>query len=373
MEINEDEVFEKQESKVKPVIGKILKYKWAIIIVLVIAIIAVLEITTGMFSNLLSINQIGNSVGNIINCGYSAEKDGYIYYVSPSEDMNTTNINKVKVGTTEYQTLYNGSYDIRALNIVRNKIYFISIAADDSFDDRIDNKIYKMNLDGSELTVINDNEFAYDYYDMYIIKNEVYYIGTDSNVYKMDLNGGNRQLVAETGTGFLAINDKYIIYNKFNEDNTDFITYIKDLNSSNEKAINSAKIYNPIIEGDFIYYITESETLAKMPVEGGEEVQVADFPVYNMNVSNGYIYYLNYKDIENEDYTVAIFKLSVDGGESQIIKELSNYSTFLNIIGDYAYYMDMDEEKAFINFVNVNDLSEINLYEWKYNQNAVEN
>ena len=112
-----------------------------------------------------------------------------------------------------------------------------------------------MNLDGSNPEVINDNEFAYDYFDMYIIKNEIYYVGTDYNVYKMDLKGGNRQLVAETGTGYLAINDKYIIYNKDNADSSDYITYIRPLNGSEEKAINSARISTPIIEGDFVYYI----------------------------------------------------------------------------------------------------------------------
>ena len=201
---------------------------------------------------------------------------------------------------------------------------------------------------------------------MYIVKNEIYYIGTDYNVYKMDLDGGNRKLVAETGTGFLAINDKYIIYNKDNEDATDYITYIRPLDNTEERAINSSRIATPILYNDFIYYINGDGHLAKTPTAGGDEQELTDYTVYNMNISNGFIYYLNYKDESSEDYTVAVFKLNLDGGEPQIIKELSNYSSFLNIVDNYIYYMDMDDEKAFINLVNVNDSSEIRLYEWNY-------
>jgi len=369
-EINEDEVFEKKESKMKPKLQKIFKSKIVIIVlvlILIVAILAGVEIGTGAISNLFSVGEMGNSTGNIINCGYSVEKDGYIYYVSPNQDMYTTQISRVKAGTKESEVIYTGNYDIRGLNIVGNKIYFINIAIENTTDeDGVDNKIYKMNLDGSNLELINDNDFAYDYYDLYIVKNHIYYVGTDQNVYQMDLNGGNRQLVAETGTGYLAMNDQYIIYNKGKEDESDYVTYIRSLKQGEERAITGSKILSPILEQNFIYYVDENQHLARTPIMGGDTEKITDYTVYNMNIHNGFIYYLNYKDEASEDYTVAVYKLSLDGGEPQLIKELSNYSSFLNVVDDYVYYMDMDEEKAFINLVNVNDLNEIRLYEWEY-------
>lgn len=376
-EINEDEVFEKKESKIKPKFDKLFKNKKIIsliIIVFVIAILAILEFTTGSLSNLLYINSgMGNSVGNISNCGYSVAKDDFIYYVAPSEDMNTTNIYKVKNGSSEFETIFNGNYDIRALNIQGNKLYFISISYDDTSDeDAVDNKIYKMNLDGSDLTVINDNEFAYDYYDMYIVKNRIYYVGEDHNVYKMDLNGGNRELVAETGTGFLSLNEKYIIYNKENEDGSDYITYIRPINGKDEKQLTGTRIFTPDIVGEYIYYLNDKQNIAKINVNGGEEEIVFDGSAYNMNIYNDNIYYLNYKDEQNEDYAVCIYKININGGEPELIKEFSYYSSFIDIVNDYIYYMDMDEEKAFINLVNINDTSEIRLYEWSYNNQGNE-
>ncbi len=376
-EINEDEVFEKKESKMNPKLKAILSNKKiiaSIILAIVIVALLVLEGTTGIVSEYLPIHkEMGNTVGNIINCGYSVQKDDFIYYVAPSEDMKSTNIYKVKKGTSDFEILYQGNYDIRALNIVGNQLYFISISNESAKDDDgIDNKIYKMNLDGSELTILNDNDFAYDYYDMYALNNRIYYVGTDYNVYKMDLNGGNRKLVAQTGTGFLAINSNYILYNKENEDGSDYITYIRNLNGTEERQINGSRIFTPMFSGDDLYYINSNHVLAKMPIKGGEEEVVLDHTIYNMNLVEDTIYYLNYKDEANEDYTVAVYKLKVNGGEPEIIKDLFNYSSFLNVVGDYVYYMDMNEEQAFVNLVNVKDKSEIQLCNWKYNENSDE-
>ena len=372
-EINEEEVFEKKESKVKTKLQKLLKNKVAmsiLIVVLVAIVLVVLEVTTGVFSGLLTQNQVGNSQGNIINCGYSLEKNGYLYYVSPSENMAATQISRVKLGSNESEVIYQGNYDIRGLNLVGNKLYFISISVENApEDDGVDNKIYQMNLDGSGLTVINDNDFTYDSYDLHIVKNTIYYVGNDFHVYQMDLKGGNRKLVAETGTGYLTMNEKYIIYDKNNEDGTDYVTYIRPLDGTDEKPINSSRIFMPMLEKDFIYYINQAQHLARIPVAGGEEQVLSEAMVYNMNVANGKIYYLGFvsEEAENEEeVALGIFAMDLEGGEPQKLKELSSYTSFLNVVDDYMYYMDMDDEKAFINLVNTNDLSEIKLYEWSY-------
>lgn len=376
-EINEDEIFEKKESKINPKLKKLFTNKKiliGIILVILVIILGILEWTTGMISNLLPIDKkMGNTVGNIINCGYSVAKDDFIYYVAPSEDMQNTNIYKSKKGSSDFEVIFTGGYDIRALNIVGNKIYFINISDEESNDeDQVDNKIYKMDLDGSNATVINDNDFAFDYYDMYAINNRIYYVGTDYNVYQMDLNGGKRKLVAETDSGFLAISPQYIIYNKENEEGSDYITYIRKLTGGEERAINGSRIFTPIMDGDSLYYINQNQVLAKMPIDGGQEEIIHNGTVYNMNIANGFIYYLNYKDEASEDYTVSIYKLNLQTGEEEIMKDMSSYTSFLNIVDDYAYYMDMDEEQAFVNLVNIHDKNEIRLYNWKYNQEKEE-
>jgi len=364
---NEDEVFEKRTSRKKTGTKNILKNKKVILLIAIVIILIIAKILISGIINLI-VPQKGNTVGNISNSGYSAEKGNYIFYVAPSSDMNSTNIHKVKKGSSESETIYNGKYDICSLNIHDNKLYFISISYDDVTDeDGVDNKIYKMNLDGSNPTVINDNEFAYDYSDMYIIKNKIYYVGEDHNVYKMNLNGKKRELVAETGTGFLAINEKYILYNKENEEGNDYITYIKSLSKNDEKPVNGSRLYTPDIQGKDIYYFNEEQKIKKINIKTGKEETVYDGSAYNLNIYKDNIYYLAYKDEANEDYTICLHKLNIKDGKTQLMKEFTYYSSFINIVNDYIYYMDMDNDKAFINLLNVNDPSnEIKLYEWSY-------
>ena len=57
----------------------------------------------------------------------------------------------------------------------------------------------------------------------------------------------------------------------------------------------------------------------------------------------------------------------------EIIKELSAYSTFLNVVGEYTYYMDKNENEAFVNLIHTkNNKDEIRLHNWTYHQNSNE-
>ena len=374
-DLNEDEVFEKKEPK--KINLKFLKNKkviTSIICVLVVVLIIVLgyfEYQKGIISGLFN-KSTGNTIGNIYNSGYIVGKGDYIYYVSPDDKMNNTNIYKTKNGTTEREIIYNGNYDIRSLNIRGNKIYFISLSTEEVQENEyVDNKIYSMNLDGSDLKVINDNEFSEEYYGLYIVGNKIFYVGEDYNIYKMNLDGSNRELAYESKSGVLGITNDYIICNKESKDeegNENYITYIVNIKTGEERSINGSMVYTPDIYGDYIYYINQEEKFVKSPITGGDEEIIFEYPIFNPNIYNGVIYYMNYKDEANEDYTVCIYKYDLAGGEPEIIKEFEYYSTFIDIANNNMYYMDMNEEKAFINLINLSDSSELTLHEWKYDE-----
>ena len=364
--MNDDEVFEKRKVKVGG--SKIFnnkKAKRVMIIAICVIILIILQMTLGIFS---FSKGMGNTVGNILNSGYAAEDKNYIYYVSPSDDMATTNLSRVKKGSSEGEVIFEGDYDIRAVNIEGNHLYFMTFSTQNATaEDPMDNKIYQTNLDGSNPKVLNDNEFAYDVNEMYVINGKIYYIGEDYKVYSMDLNGKHRKLVLDVENGLLAISGDYIIYNKDNEDQSDYITYIRKINGSDERPVNGGRIFSPDIYNDYIYYVNQDQMLVKSPVKGGNEEVVLDKAIYNINIHDGMAYYLNYKDEENQDYTACIYRLSLNGGEPELLKELSYYASFLEVIDDYVYYMDIEEEKAFINLVNTKDKSEIKLHQWSYN------
>ena len=341
------------------------------IIVCVIAVFVLMKIKAERKENPEAIGSaVGNIPGNISNMGYSVQKGEFIYYVAPGETLENMNIYRTQKDSFEAELIFTGGHEIRSLNVFGNQLYFVNlvseIAENETQEIKLDNKIYKMNLDGSSASIINDNEFSEKYFNLYIVKNEIYYVGTDENVYKMDKNGENRKLVIKTGTGMLGMQEKYLIYNQ--EENGNYITYIRDLETSQEKAITGSEIFSPIIYGEDIYYTNANQNIAKISMNSGKEQILYQGMAYCMNLYDNNIYYLEDISLEQEENeaSACIYKLNINGGEPILIKELAYYTTFINLVNEHVFYMNINEEKAFISLININDLSEINFFEWDY-------
>lgn len=345
--------------------------KGIITTIIAVAVILVIVIVVGA---LLSRKGAGNTIGNIRNYGYSTISGNYIYYLAPNEDSSAVGIFKIKKdGKGEPKQLFMEDMDVISINVYNGYIYFIGISPDAySEEDELDNKIYRMKTNGDKLTVINDNEFNNDCYEIYVVNGSVYYIGTDNNIYKMDLNGSNRTLVSNNGTGYLGITEKYIIYNvQTSEEAADYTTYIMNLDGTNQRPIiEGERLYSVNIDGDYVYYTNVDKQICKTKIDSQESKILLDTTAYNMNLNGDYIYFLNYKDLENEDYTVCLYKIKSDGSEEKAtsIKELDTYSSFINIIGDWVIYMDSNETEGFINLVKNDGSDEVCLYLLDYEE-----
>ena len=113
-------------------------------------------------------------------------------------------------------------------------------------------------------------------------------------------------------------------------------------------------LYSVDIENDYVYYTNTDKQIYRTKIDSGEEELILDTTAYNLNLKDGYLYYLNYVDAENEDYTVCLYRAKADGTEkeAQKVKELSTYSSYINVVGDWVMYLDHDNESGFINLVN---------------------
>ena len=164
-------------------------------------------------------NKIGNTVGNIRNYGYVASEGKWIYYLAPNEDRTQIGVYRTSKNGKNKKNIFMTDMDIVSINAYKGYLYFIGINNSNESeleDDDVDNKIYRIKADGSsEMEILNNNEFNNECFDIYVIKGNIYYIGTDRNIYKMKLNGTDRQLVADNGTGYIGITDKYIVYNDY--------------------------------------------------------------------------------------------------------------------------------------------------------------
>lgn len=374
----------KKEKKLNPFLIII-----AIILILIVVIFSLGIFYTGtnvyinkiknFFADNLNMNvkTAGNSIGNIRNYGYGAKSGNYIYYLSPNEDSSQVGIFKVKKDGTDIKQLFMNSGDeqqeIVSVNAYGNYVYFIGISSKaPSEQDQVDNKIYRMKTDGSDVEVINDNEFNNNCYEIYIINGYIYYIDVNANVARMKQDGSNKEVVVENGTGYLGITNKYIIYNTLKEGSTEeYVTNIMDIDGKNQRPIiKDKRLYSVNIEDNYIYYTNEDKKIYRTRLDSNEEELVYDSQAYNLNVSGEYAYFLNYKDEANEDYTVCIYRVTLDpsfeGKKAETIKELETYSSFLNVIDDWILYMDSSDTAGTINLVKIDGSDEKNLYTLKY-------
>ncbi len=366
---------DKQEENEWKVTGEKNKKKNNLVSILFIAILLVLVIGGAFVVSHLFTQSgpEGNTIGNIRNYGYAVEDGGDIYYLAPNEDSSQIGIFKVKSNGKNKELLYMSEIDIVSLNVYKNYIYFIGSGTTAHSDtDELDNKIYRMKKDGSELEILNDNELNNDCYEIYVIDNSVYYIGLNAEICKMDLNGSNKTVVADYGTGYLGINKDYILFNKLeSEESTEYVTYIMDRDGNNARPIIEGKrLYSVNIEGNYVYYSDVDKKIYRTEIDSNEEeLLYGDLEAYNLNTNNGYAYFLNYWDPENEDYTVCVFKVKLNGSSEspELIKKLDTYSSYIDIVGKWVIYMDSNTEAGFINLVSLDGKDEVvELYRLNY-------
>lgn len=359
---------EKTKKEGKSFIELVKAHKIACLVALAVLVILVVLIV--VFASMGKTSKVGNTIGNIRNYGYGASDGNWIYYLAPNEESTKVGIYKIKNNGEEKTELLMNDLDVVSINAYKDYVFFIGIGMEGpSEEDTTDNKIYRMKTDGSDLTVINDNEFHNECYEIYATQNGVFYIGTDSNIYKMDLDGSNKRLVSDNGTGYIGITDKYIIYNVEDEELADYVTYIMDIDGQNPRPIlEDSRLYSVDISGDYVYYTDNDKQVCRTKIDSGVSETILEATAYNLNLNNNYLYFLNYTDAENEDYSVCLYRIKADGSqkEPETVKKLASYSSYIDVVGDWVMYMDYDEVSTFINFVKVDGSEENKVFNLQY-------
>lgn len=337
-----------------------------IVFIIALLLIALIVVGVYLFMEMMNNTGIGNEIGNIRNYGYAVKQNNTIYYLAPNDTSTKVGIFSVDANGDNKKEIYMNENDILSLNVYGNYLYFISVTASEN-EEEYDNKICRIKKDGTGFEIINDNEFNDFCYEIYAVQNKIYYIGEDSNIYKMDLNGGNRELVSDVGTGYIGITEKYIIYNDNKENASEgedqYKTCIMNLDGTNKRdIIENKRLYTVNILNDVIYYTDENLDLYKVNLDGSDNQKILDGEVYKLIVSGNYLYYLNYADIANNDQTICIYRANLDGSDNKIIKKLDTGTSFINVVGDWVLYMDSTLESGYIRIIKNDGSEEKDLY-----------
>ena len=320
-------------------------------------------------------------VGNLREYGYADIDGGWIYYIAPDAELSKMGIYKIKENGDKPQELnIIGNYDIMSLNVYKNYLYFIVQSSSNYSKDGdvFDNKIYKMKTDGSELEVINDNEFHNNCDTIYVMNDEIYYLGLDAKLYKMNLKGKNRRLVSEEVFSIVkpannyVVTDKYIIFNRDNPltSTTPYTTRIMGIDGKGvEDIIPDEYLSYMDMDSSYIYFTDKDNKLCKTKFKSKKKEELyTTRKVYHLNIKGNYAYFYSYTD----DNDVALYRLNLNSPEkgAQAIKVLNNTAPCLNIVGDKLYYTDRDDEGGFaIRLLNTKDLSKTTtIYSYDYTE-----
>ncbi len=352
--------------------------KYLPIILAVIAVIIVIALVC-VFSNKTEVDG-GNTVSNIRNYGYTVSDGKWFYCVTPQEDGILMEIQRVKKGAKNKETIYTSMNSLYSLNVAGEYLYFIEIDTTTYYeqDDLRDNKIYRIKKDGSseEPELLNDNDFNNSCAQIYVIDNNIYYIGTDSKMYKMDLNGQNRALVSDKVSDYLAVTDKYIIYDVSIEGVNAKLTKIMNLDGTNDReVINGKKLNTVAIVDDYIYYTNGDKEICKTKIDSGVEEVVYEVAAYNFNVADdGYIYFFGYENAKEQKYTICLFRVKLDGSseELELLAKLPQSSDFLNVMNGQAFYTEKDDLKSYIRMFDVKSKEMSSIFEYTKPEKTVQ-
>ena len=348
------------------------------------ALIVLIIIIASVKGNGGNIDILGK-IGNLREYGYADRDNGWIYYVAPDSELSKMGIYKIKENGDKPKELNTiGKYDIMSINAYNNYLYFI-VQSSSSYSkdgDTFDNKIYKMKNDGTELEVINDNEFHNNCETIYVIDNSIYYIGLDSKLYKMNLDGKNRKKVSEETfstqkpANKYVVTDKYIIYNVDNPKTSvkAHTTKIMRIDGKEtEDVIPDEYLSYLDMDSTYIYFTDSDNKLCKTKIKSKKKEEVYSLrKVYHLNVCDNYAYFYSFTD----NGEVALYRLNLNSPEkgAQAIKILNNTAPCLNIVGDKIYYTDRDLEGGFaIKLLNTKDISKTtSIYSYKYEEPSID-
>jgi hypothetical protein len=315
-------------------------------VIITFTVIAAIFAITAYTLIIKNSNELGNTSSNMTNGGIIAEKKNWIYYSTQtglykmSNDGNTT----IK--------LYDKS--VKNINVMGNWLYF----------NTNDNQVLKMKTDGSELTVIAEENKGLDL--SFVTKNHLYFYGSSTEDKKskrfiQDINGGE---IKELSNSFYITSVKngsiYGFRSTDSQTNVRKRTYNKlDAEGNVKKNIFEIEIpentYWRIMDDKYMYYSKDFVGIYKYDMTDGTETQLIKDVIQKFRINKGYIYYNLLIDPDAGDksgYGVTnIYRITLEGtGKEKVIEVptlfsagTTSYCDF-NIAGNWVFYYDIKEK-----------------------------
>ncbi len=280
--------------------------------------------------------------------GVVATQDDYVFYVYNDglhsrlvrEKLDGYDINDIK--PNEIKSPW-------SINVVGDWIYFVdnrTTFEQVGFSHIInqDSKLFKMKIDGSELTKLTDD----DVNSVIVVEDHIYFVNSSDGgrIYRVDVDGSNERVINNDNSMFLNIYKSKIYY--INNTGRDSLWQIRkmDLDGSNNQLLIEANVASQLkVYNDRIYYTSldsdYNSTISSVALDGTDKKNhTRRISVSTYNVFGNDIYYTI--------YDTGINKTNLDGGSNtKISVDSPNDLVLLNgcifyTANDRAFAMDLN-------------------------------
>lgn len=287
-------------------------------------------------------NVAGNTSGNLLNGGLFCELDSKIYFSNPNADgslyvMNSdlTNIKKIHNDKAVYingagkYIIYSRVNNTKESN-TQNILVFNSVG------------IYRVDRNGSNITMLDDNPSGlinvygnYVYYQQYTVKNAM-------QLYQVKIDNTKRKILSKEAFLPSTISDGKMYYTSLQSNHNINVMDLAEVSSS---PLYEGNYMNPIVNGNYIYYISLADNYAIARMKLGESeptILVKDrCSTYNISESGKYLYY-QVDDTQNN----RICRMNLETMEETIIKE-GNYN-HIHVTSNYVFFQEFDTTHTYV-------------------------
>lgn len=262
-------------------------------------------------------------IGNI-RMSKAVKKNGWLYYTSLDDNLN---LYRIKEDGTVNEKLYNGR--IVDFEINGDMLYF---ALSDPGSG--ENGIYRIGLSSK-----NSKKICSDRGPFNIDNNFIYYCPNNTEIYRTDIEGINKEKIANGGSDDIIIIGDWVYYIDSKDLFNNIITRIKIDGTSKTSLATTTNSSQPmIISGDWIYFINTHYEICKVKLDGTLEVKIfrpSTGATSLYGVQNGWIYYMDGVDREFE---YNLIKISEANPEEIRLSDF-NIDT-ANVVDGWIYFTE---------------------------------
>lgn len=278
----------------------------------------------------------GNTAGNLYNGGIFCEHNGMVYFSNPDDNHY---LYSMDTATGEVEKLYD---DIASfINADDNYVYYVrnNVAKDFQFAflHFNTNSLCRYDLKTGKVRILDSAPSIY----ASLIGNYIYYIHydteTSSTLYRIKIDGSEKEQVDSNPYFTCSANGQYLYYNGIKDDHD---IYQMDTSSGVSQKICQGNYWMPSADNENIYFLDclNNYSLVKLERSQSEPVQLSSDRIEYYNVCGNMIFFQR----NNLDGDAALCCMQTDGSNYKVIRE-GNF-TNINATSQYVYFSAVGEE-----------------------------